>query len=57
VILISHNLDHVRQVADRAVVLRRGQLVGEAVPSAENHERLVSLIVGAIDGVTGAEGR
>jgi D-xylose transport system ATP-binding protein len=57
VILISHNLDHVRQVADRAVVLRRGQLVGEAVPSAENDERLVSLIVGAIDGVTGAEGR
>ena len=47
VILISHNMDHVMQVADRAVVLRQGTVVGEAVPSSENHEHLVSLIVGA----------
>jgi len=47
VILISHNLDHVMQVADRAVVMRRGRSVGEATPTAENHERIVSLIVGA----------
>jgi len=47
VILISHNLEHVARVADRAVVLRRGRIVGEAVPTAENHELLVSLIVGA----------
>ncbi len=47
VILISHNLEHVTQVADRAVVLRRGKLVGEAAPTVENHERLVSLIVGS----------
>jgi ABC-type sugar transport system ATPase subunit len=46
VILISHNLEHVAQAADRAVVLRQGQLVGEAVPSPEQHEYLVSLIVG-----------
>ena len=47
VILISHNLEHVAQVADRAIVLRRGQCVGEATPTPENHERLVSMIVGA----------
>ena len=47
VILISHNLEHVSAVADRAVVLRRGKLVGEVVPTAENHDRLVALIVGA----------
>jgi ABC-type sugar transport system ATPase subunit len=47
VILISHNLEHVEQVADRAVVLRQGRTVGEAVPSARNHEALVSMIVGA----------
>jgi ABC-type sugar transport system ATPase subunit len=47
VILISHNLDHVRRVADRAVVLRRGRQVGELAPTAENHEAIVSLIVGA----------
>jgi D-xylose transport system ATP-binding protein len=47
VILISHNLEHVMQVADRAVVLRRGKVVGEAKPTTENHEHLVSLIVGS----------
>jgi D-xylose transport system ATP-binding protein len=56
VIVISHNLDHVRMVADRAVVLRRGRLVGEAAPTAENHERLVSMIVGAIDGAPDGAG-
>jgi D-xylose transport system ATP-binding protein len=47
VLLISHNLEHVGAVADRAVVLRQGRSVGEAVPTAGNHEALVSLIVGA----------
>jgi ABC-type sugar transport system ATPase subunit len=47
VLLISHNLEHVAAVADRAVVLRQGRSVGEAVPTADNHEALVSLIVGA----------
>jgi D-xylose transport system ATP-binding protein len=47
VLLISHNLEHVAEVADRAVVLRRGRLAGEAVPTADNHEALVSMIVGA----------
>jgi D-xylose transport system ATP-binding protein len=47
VILISHNLDHVMAVADRAIVLRRGLLIGEAEPSEANHERLVGMIVGA----------
>lgn len=47
VIFVSHNLDHVERVADRAVVLRGGRKVGEAVPSADNHEAIVSLIVGA----------
>jgi D-xylose transport system ATP-binding protein len=47
VILISHSMDQVMAVADRAIVLRRGRSVGEAVPTAENHERLVAWIVGA----------
>ena len=46
-IVISHNLEHVAQVADRAVVLRQGRTVGEAAPTAANHEALVSMIVGA----------
>jgi ABC-type sugar transport system ATPase subunit len=47
VILISHNLEDVMTVADRAVVLRQGKYVGMAKPTAENHEELVSMIVGA----------
>jgi D-xylose transport system ATP-binding protein len=47
VLLISHNLEHVMQVADRAVVLRQGRTAGEAVPTPDNHEALVSMIVGA----------
>jgi ribose transport system ATP-binding protein len=50
VILVSHNLDHVMQVADRAVVLRQGRQVGEAIPTAEHHQYLVGLIVGASGG-------
>jgi ABC-type sugar transport system ATPase subunit len=46
VIVISHALDHVIEVADRAVVMRRGRVVGEEVPSRENQPRIVSLIVG-----------
>jgi D-xylose transport system ATP-binding protein len=46
VIVISHAMDHVIEVADRAVVLRRGRKVGELVPSEETHKDLVSLIVG-----------
>ena len=32
VIVISHAMDHVTEVADRAVVMRRGRKVGEEVP-------------------------
>jgi ribose transport system ATP-binding protein len=47
VIIISHNLEQVAEVADRVMVLRRGAKVGEAPPDAEHHDRIVSLIVGA----------
>jgi ABC-type sugar transport system ATPase subunit len=47
VILISHSMDHVMAVADRALVLRRGRAVGETVPTPDNHAQLVAWIVGA----------
>jgi D-xylose transport system ATP-binding protein len=47
VILISHNLEQVMAVADRAVVMRSGRKVGEAVPTPENHDHIVKLIIGA----------
>jgi ABC-type sugar transport system ATPase subunit len=46
IILISHSMDHVMEVADSAIVLRRGQRVGHAIPSRETQQELVSLIVG-----------
>jgi D-xylose transport system ATP-binding protein len=48
VILISHNLEEVMQICDRAVVKRNGRVVGEAPPVPENQALLVSLIVGGI---------
>ncbi len=48
VILISHNLAHVTEVADRAIVLRQGKKVGEAEAVPAEHENLVSMIVGAM---------
>ncbi len=46
VVVVSHAMDHVMEVADRAVVMRRGRKVGEVIPSAETHAEIVSLIVG-----------
>jgi ABC-type sugar transport system ATPase subunit len=46
VIVISHAMDHVTEVADRAVVLRRGRKVGEVVPTAGRQREIVDLIVG-----------
>jgi len=47
VILITHNMEHVIELADLAVVLRQGRKVGELKPSRANQQELVSLIVGA----------
>ena len=46
VIVISHNLEHVIEVADRAVVLRQGRYIGEEEPTKEMQSKLVSMIVG-----------
>ncbi len=48
VVMISHNMEDVRAVADRIVVLRLGRNNGVFYPDASNHE-LVSAITGAAD--------
>ncbi len=48
VIMISHNMEDVRAVADRIVVLRLGRNNGVFTPDASNQE-LVSAITGASD--------
>ena len=47
VILITHNMEHVVELADRAIVLRHGRKVGELKPDRANQKELVALIVGA----------
>jgi D-xylose transport system ATP-binding protein len=47
VILITHNMDHVIQLANRAMVLRQGRKVGEIVPKPGSRQEIVSMIVGA----------
>jgi D-xylose transport system ATP-binding protein len=57
VILISHNLEEVMNICDRAIVLRHGRVVGEAVPTPDNHAFLVSLIVGGSAAADGSQAR
>ncbi|MGO2049123.1 MAG: ABC transporter ATP-binding protein [Microbacterium sp.] len=45
IVFITHKLREVREVADRITVIRLGQVVGEAAPTASNEE-LASLMVG-----------
>lgn len=46
VVVISHAMDHVMEVADRAMVMRRGRKVGEVFPTDSSRDEIVSLIVG-----------
>jgi len=46
VVLVSHQLPHVMQVADRIVVLRRGEVTADLPRSETSIERLVALITG-----------
>ena len=47
-ILISHNLQHVFQIADRIVVLRLGEVVGVREKKNTTPDEIVSMITGAI---------
>ena len=49
VVVVSHAMDHVMEVSDRAVVLRGGRKVAELIPSAETYKQIVSLIVGGAE--------
>jgi D-xylose transport system ATP-binding protein len=54
VILISHNLADVFQVADRIVVLRLGRNAGAYAATADQRQEVVAAITGIADGPTGA---
>ncbi len=46
IIVITHNILHAFQVADRIVVLRHGQVAGERRTAATTHEEIVALVTG-----------
>jgi ABC-type sugar transport system ATPase subunit len=47
VLLITHNLVEMRELADRVIVLRRGEIAGEAQIADVDDDRVVALITGA----------
>ena len=47
VILITHNMEQVTELADRAVVMRQGRKVGDIRPDKQNQQDIVAMIVGA----------
>jgi D-xylose transport system ATP-binding protein len=49
VILITHNMEHVTELADRAVIMRQGRKVGDLKPDGDHQREIVALIVGAED--------
>jgi ribose transport system ATP-binding protein len=46
IVFITHRLDEIFSVADRVVVLRDGQLVGEMPIAEATHDKIISLMVG-----------
>lgn len=48
IVIISHNLEHVFEVADRVIVLRQGRLAGIRAKEETSREDIVGLITGAI---------
>jgi len=50
VLVITHNMEHIFQIADRLIVLRHGRRVGVRKRDETTQEEIVGLITGAIKG-------
>ncbi len=50
IVVITHNLAHVFEIADRVIVLRRGKRVGTRMMNETTTEEIVGLITGAVRG-------
>lgn len=51
IIFVSHRMDEIFRVADRAVVLRNGRAVGSTMISQTNEQELVNMMVGDVTAV------
>ena len=55
VIFVSHDVDEVREITDRATILRDGRLIDTVVSNDTSHEAFVSRIIGrSLDDYAGA---
>ncbi|MCX5494479.1 sugar ABC transporter ATP-binding protein [Kaistia dalseonensis] len=46
VIFVSHDIDEIREITDRATILRDGNLAGTVVSKTADHDQFIELIVG-----------
>jgi len=46
IVFISHKLKEVMEIADRIIVMRRGKVVGETIPSQTSEKELANMMVG-----------
>ena len=46
-VFVSHRMDEIFRIADRAVILRNGNTVGEVVLSESNEDEIVNMMVGS----------
>jgi simple sugar transport system ATP-binding protein len=46
VLYVSHKLDEIRRLCDRATIIRQGRVVGSADPRSESASRLAELMIG-----------
>jgi D-xylose transport system ATP-binding protein len=53
IVVITHNVLHAFQVADRIIVLRHGQITGERIVRSTSPEEIVSLITGELGDAAG----
>jgi general nucleoside transport system ATP-binding protein len=56
ILYISHRLEEVKRMCDRATILRHGKVVGECDPRQETAESLASLMVGSSVAKTNRKG-
>ena len=46
IVFITHKLKEVLEIADRIIVMRRGKVVGETIPSETSEKELANMMVG-----------
>ncbi len=51
-VFVSHRMDEIFRIADRAVILRNGKTVGEVLIADSNEDEIVHLMVGSNVGLT-----